>query len=203
MKTVYLKLALPLTLATLLANADQLDFTKNLPLDSKTVAAFNEYSLPTYDIYDHRLSMGTNFLGRHAGVTYARVKPNSTFIEVSSFANTYDFGITTMGGYNFLLSPQDILTPAVGLLYYSANSKTLYPLVALGYEHAFNNVFSLGAEVGRIIYRDFNVSLGIPLTFHFGDQKRWDVRLTPVLSHVESHGSMNIMTINCNLGYRF
>ena len=149
------------------------------------------------------LASGTTFFGRHAGVTYSRVKPDSMFVEVSTFANFCDFGISTMAGYNFLLSPTDILTPAIGLLYYSVSEQQLYPMMALGYEHAFDNVFSIGAELGNIIQRDVNVSLGVPFIFHFGDQKRWDVRLTPVFTHFESHGSSNILRINCNLGYRF
>jgi len=203
MKTC-LKLALPLTLATLLANADQLEFTKNMPLDSKTVAAFNEYALPTYDTYDHKVDVGSWFFSKSAAVTYTRVKPDSTFIGVSGSFTPYSVGIMAMGGYNFLLSPKDILTPAAGLYYNSGIQKKIYPMMGLQYEHAFNNVFSIGADFVTAIKGDFNISVGVPFTFHFGHQKRWEVQLTPWMTHTKKWPvSSNEATLHCSLGYRF
>jgi hypothetical protein len=199
MKRTCFKLALPLTLATLLANAEELSFTKNLPIESKTMMV-NENPLSTYD---NRVNFGPDLFNKAVGVGYARIKADSTYIGIGTYIASYGAAFTAMGGYNFLLSPKGRLTPAAGLVYF-AGTPYIFPLAGLYYEHAFNSVFSVGTEVTTIITGNSNVIVTIPFTLHFGAGKRWEVRLAPSLSHIKhSLTDNNRMNFNVSMGYRF
>jgi hypothetical protein len=193
----YLKLALPMLLATGVANAE-LNFTKHLPMDK---AMMQEHSFSTYD---YRVDFGTNLFNAGAGVSYSHVKPDSKYIGVGTFIGPKAVGLTAIGGYNFLLTPDDILTPAAGMTFYSGKGQKFYPVVAVGYEHAFNDVFSIGADFSSVMNGDFNYTLGVPCTYHFGEQKRWNVRVTPTVIHAQLWFlPVNITTLGVSLGYRF
>jgi len=139
-----------------------------------------------------------------AGVSYTRIKPDSTYIEIATSINPHSVTITAMGGYNFLLSPKDVIRPAAGLAYHAGKIHRIFPVLGVGYEHAFNDTFSLGADAASVINGDFNFAIGTPFTFHFGDLKRWEVRLTPYLVHAETVlFSSNTTALSCSLGYRF
>lgn len=194
MKSIFLKVTLPATLATLLANADQLSFTKNLPLDSKLPTHTESIVAP----YENKVSVG---LG---GLTYQRTKPDAAYFGIGTAIFRKNVLFTALGGYNFLLSEKDMLTPAVGLGYYADNNHLIIPLVGVAYDHAFNDVISLGADVSSSIGKNLVYSVGIPLTIHFGEQKKWEFRVMPALVHNESNVlPSNSIALGLSFGYRF
>ena len=200
MKRTCLKLALPLTLATLLANGEELSFTKNLPIESKAMMV-NENPLSAYD---NRVNFGPDIFNKAAGVGYARIKPDSAYVGIGTYVAPRYAVFTAMGGYNFLLSRKDRLTPSAGLGYYAGKSHHIVPLMGLDYEHAFNSFFSVGADVVSVINGDLNFAVSVPFIFHFGSEKRWEVRLAPCLSHSENWlVSNNRTSLNVSMGYRF
>ncbi|HUD02214.1 MAG TPA: hypothetical protein VMR37_07785 [Rhabdochlamydiaceae bacterium] len=204
MKSTFLKLALPMTLATLLANAEPLNPPKNLQIDSKTMMV-NENST-----FDNRINFGPGGLFNvAAGASYARIKPDSTYIGIATYIDLNRAIVTAMGGYNFLLSEKDKLTPSAGLGCFTGlgrhtGSTRIFPVVGLEYEHAFNSVFSVGTELVTVLvpHNSF-VSLGVPFTFHFGDQKRWEFRLTPLVAAQHLPIFIDTVTFSASLGYRF
>lgn len=201
MKGSYLNFALPMALATLLANAEELNFTKNLPMDSKTMPV-NENLIPTYD---NRINIGPGLINTPGGISYTRIKPDSTYIGITTFATPYDVIITAVGGYNFLLSAKDRLAPTAGFGCWVHKYGRPFPLVGLEYEHTFNSSFSVGADLACVLVRQYsNFALGIPFIFHFGDQKRWEIRVTPCLRHNQYWPfEKNQITLGGSLGYRF
>lgn len=200
MPNKFLKWTLPMTLATLVASAEQLNFNKNLPLDRKEFI----YNEPLSPSYDNRISFGTSLYDLRGGVTYEHIKPSSPYVGIGTFADSKRIGITAMGGYNVKLSEKDTLRPAAGICLFPKNKHTILPIVAVGYEHAFNDVFSLGANAASIVNRDFNITVGVPFTFHLGAEKRWNICLTPYFHHTEiGPFSANRTSVNLAFGYRF
>jgi hypothetical protein len=206
MKSTYLKLALPMALATLLVNAEELNFTKNLPIDSKTMP-INENLIPAYD---NRINVNPGIITYSGGISYARIKPDSTYIGISTVVNPDYIIVTAMGGYNFSLSPKDRLSPAAGLGHYTGfgrfGSSGIFPVVGLEYEHAFNSTFSVGADFASVLIRggDSSFALGVPFTFHFGDEKKWEFRVMPCLRHKQNWPrSDDQIALSGSLGYRF
>jgi hypothetical protein len=104
------------------------------------------------------------------------------------------------GGYNFLLTPKDLLSPFAGFFYYPGRYPHIFAVCGVEYDHAFTDTFSAGVNFSNIISENFNCAIGVPLTVNFGSEKRWEVRLEPVLMHVALWSST---TVNCSLGYRF
>lgn len=193
MKNIFLKLTLPAALATTLMNADQLNFTKNLPIDSKLPVAEN-----TIVNYENRINVALGAL------TYERIKPDAAYVGIGTAFYRKGLIVTATGGYNFLLSEKDIIRPMAGLGFYAKSEHLVFPLVGVGYEHAFNNTFTLGLDVASVVIGDFNYTMGVPLMFHFGEQKKWEFRLTPVLIHNEGRFLSNNTTgLGLSLGYRF
>jgi hypothetical protein len=51
---------------------------------------------------------------------------------------------------------------------------------------------------------NFNYTLGVPCTYHFGEQKRWNIRVTPMVVHAQMWFlPINITTLGVSLDYRF
>ena len=212
MKNAFFKLTFPMTLATLLAHADQLNFTKNIPIESE-IKLVNSNPLP---IYDNKLEIGIGLfgLGFEEGVSYSRIKPDSMYFSFGTALHPRIVSVTAMAGYNFRLSEKDTLTPAAGLSYvpvfrpifiiFGTIDHRVLPILKVGYEHAFNNIFSLGVDFASLISRDFSYTIGVPFTFHFGSEKRWEVQVTPyMIDGIYWMHHKNKITLNCALGYRF
>jgi nitrogen fixation protein len=192
MKNIFL-LTLPITLSTILANADQLEFTKSLPIDSKLPVAEN-----TLINYENRINIGMG------GLTYERIKQDAAYVGIGTTIYRNGVVVIAMGGYNFLLSEKDVIRPVAGLGYYTGEKDLIAPLVGVGYEHAFNNTFTLGANVARVLVGDSNYTVSVPVMFHFGEQKKWEFRLIPMVAH--NGGpliSFNKTGLGLSLGYRF
>jgi hypothetical protein len=194
MKSIFLKLTLPATFATLLASADQLSYTKNLPLDSK-LPSFTDTAVPAYE---NKISIGIG------GLSYQRIKPNAPYVGIWTSIYHKNAFVTALGGYNFLLSEKDILTPAFGFGYYFGNHNAI-PVVGVGYDHTFNDVISLGAEVSSTVGRNLVYTVGIPLTIHFGEQKKWEFRVMPAYLRYGSGllSNNNSLVLGLSFGYRF
>lgn len=189
-----LKWVLPLTLATLIAHADELNFTKNIPPDYKT--KLSEASLPTYD---NRFGFTSNLNHFGGGLFYERIKPESAYIHVGTFGARDTLALAALGGYNFQLSPQDILRPSGGLIF---KKRSISPILAIEYEHSFNPLFSMGATLVSELNDNFTV--GIPCKFHVGSERRWEHTLTPQFGHAQIlFFSINQTSISYSVGYRF
>ena len=150
--------------------------------------------------------------------------------------------IELRGGYNFFYNGRDHFTPFIGggvFKDYTTYSFTTwkwdgrghlnfheshhYRLPVLGYgtmgflyDHEFNSVFTLGANLKGIIgggissqrMRWGSVVVGfdvaLPITFRFGHNRHWDIRLEPF--DIYLHGSENARNYlggRSTLGYRF
>lgn len=207
MKTAYL--ALSLIFATVAAGAEELNFTQNLPIDCKTKLE-NINPLPSYD---HKMNVGLGLFGIENGISYSRVKPASAYFGVGTSFRPLAGSLTVMGGYNFRLSQKDSLTAAAGVVYepryrpiflvFGMVDHRLSPALGIGYEHAFNNVFSLGVDVASIIDRYYYYTIGVPCIFHLGATKRWDIRLIPSIHGDRWDFYYRFLQVSGSIGYRF
>jgi len=207
MKTAYL--ALSLTLATLAVGAEELNFTQNLPIECNGMIE-NETPMPSYD---HKMDIGLGLFGIENGISYSRIKPASAYFGVGTSIRPLAGSLTVMGGYNFRLSQKDTLTAAVGVSYvpryrpiflvFGMVDHRLFPVAGVGYEHAFNNVFSLGVDFASIIDRYYSYGVGVPFIFHFGATKKWDIRLIPSINGDRWGLYHHFRQLNGSIGYRF
>lgn len=195
---LYLKLILPITLATTVVSAEPLNYEKNLPLDKQKAL---ETSFTTYD---NRIRLYANPFIKGAALTYERLKPESAYIGLGTSIYSGPTAIMAKGGYNFLLTPNDLLSPFAGFIYYPGRYHNIFAAWGVEYDHAFTGSFSVGVNFSNIVSENFNCAIGVPFTVNFGPEKRWEVRLEPVLMHV-TLWSLPIYstTVNCSLGYRF
>lgn len=131
-------------------------------------------------------------------------------------------------GYNFLLNEEDRFTPVIGLGYFQNRGlggcrdskhhedKQGLWYITLGalYEHQFNNVFDLGVNLkgllghctGKKRWGDpvWGFDLSLPLTFHFGERRNWDIRLEPF--YIQMFGPRKTHDFaggRSSFGYRF
>ena len=160
-----------------------------------------------FPIHEHRVGFAPTFDQFGAGIGYEHVKPDSFYLAVSSafvkHANMSIFG----AGYNFALTPNDKLTPSfgVGVLYIKGLKNLEYlPIVNLEYSHRFNDRLSVGAFIGSVPKYNFNITVGMPLTVHFGADRDWDVKLTPSYSRSEdAYFTAIIISLAYSLGKSF
>jgi hypothetical protein len=195
---LYLKLILPITLATIVANAEPLNYQKTLPLD-KQIAIETPFTA-----YDNRIRLYANPYNKGGALIYERLKPESAYIGFGTSIYYGLTGISATGGYNFLLTPNDLLTPFAGFIYYPGRYNNIFAAWGVEYDHAFTDTFSAGVNFSNIVSENFNYAIGVPFTVNFGPEKRWEVQIEPVLRHA-TLWSLPIYstTVNCSLGYRF
>ena len=133
-------------------------------------------------------------------------------------------------GYNFLFNRKDHLTPFMGAGYvedfyfhHHAHHVRLHrkPGIAYGalgflYTHEFTSVFNLGLNAKVVVgapvsKKHFNwgspvigTQLAVPITFRFGHQRHWDLRLEPFNLYLHgSKASQDYSGCITTLGYRF
>lgn len=92
----------------------------------------------------------------------------------------------------------------------------VYGVFGLLYDHEFNSIFNLGIHFKGLIggsaghhHRNWGSTVGgidvsLPITFRFGYQRHWDVRLEPFYIYLNgSHISRNYFGGRSTVGYRF
>src|SRR5581483_1865487 len=130
-------------------------------------------------------------------------------------------------GYNFFWNGRDHFTPLAGVGYLQQFHRTdgkirhdkpgiVYGTFGFLYDHEFTKTFNLGVNLkgllgGPVSENRFEwgnpvagIDISLPITFRFGYQRRWDIRLEPF--DIYLHGSKN----SCNyfggrstVGFRF
>ncbi len=203
MKQLCLKLILPMTALTLFAHADDQIPSINMPLDNKIMMMDKEQQT----FYDNRVSFCFGHFYAHTdmgGVVYERLKPDSMYVGIATAVYSKTVGISAVGGYNFLLTPKDRLTPVAGLSYVTGHGHDLFPVLGLHYEREINNVFRVGANFTTLIASDFVYTIGVPLTFAIDSQKRWELQMQPYVVHADSWLFRFTSTgIQGSIAYRF
>lgn len=202
MRLIDLKILIPMTLATLLTTAHPSSFAQTHSTDPQIIITENSF----FPKYDNRIKFNINQSHlTSAGLSYERLKLQSIYFGVEAAAFKQGVGVEAFGGYNFLLSPRDRMTPIGGLSYCKLKeSDCLYLTTGVFYEHAFTDKFRLGANFKAFISGDLGFSLGIPCTFQMGEQKRWEFEVQPYGVHVENWlFSHNSIGIQASTSYRF
>lgn len=196
MKTAILKALVPMTLLTLTAFADQGSLPMNIPVDTK----INEID---QNNYDNRLKFAFGYSDfRMGGVGYERLKTESAYFGISVAAFSKVAAIEALGGYNFQLSSQDRLTPIGGVSYF--HDAGVCPLIGVLYDHKVNQSFRVGASFKSFFIADGAYSVGVPLTFCFGDHGRWELELQPYAVHLNTWLFRHTSTgLQGSLAYRF
>ncbi|MGH2612342.1 MAG: hypothetical protein ACRDFB_04765 [Rhabdochlamydiaceae bacterium] len=220
-----LKIALTLAFLPIFIHADgelALHDTNNMTQAEQSATPFIEYH--------NRMAVFDPF---HQ--VYERIKPNALYTGVEAWVSGA-FGSQVGSilaeaefrmGYNFFYQGRDHLTPFVGAGIISAtwghtHRKYIdFPAVAYGtlgilYDHEFNSVVNLGANLKGMIGGDVSkkrhnwhgpivgFDASIPLTFRFGHKRHWDYRIEPFdICFYADHEAVNYFGFRNTLGYRF
>lgn len=207
MKSIYLKMMMPMMMTTLFATVHASSSTQTDPVNPQRTTEEN-----LFPKYDNRIKLGVSqFYGNSATLSYERLKVQSMYfgVEVAAYHHDRLGFISALGGYNFLLSPKDRMTPVAGLGYYKAKHfDYLYPIVGMLYEHAFTDTIRLGANLkanfSALVSGESKFYLGVPFTTQIGEKKKWELEVQPYTFHSKgwrvSHDSIGIQT---SIGYRF
>lgn len=192
---------LPMTALTLFASADDAIPSLQMPLDNKIMMLDKEKP----SSYDNRVSFCFgHFYGSGGGIAYERLKPDSLYVGITTAVYYWTVGIDVVGGYNFLLSPKDRLTPVAGLTYIGGIGHDVLPVLGLLYDHEINSVFRVGANFRTLIASDFIYTLGVPLTVTMDPQKRWEFQVQPYVVHSETlFFRLTSTGVQGSIAYRF
>lgn len=175
--------------------------------------------------YGNRLNFYFTRLG------YEHIKPTSIYVALEGWYLPYIssgkklksalFQGEARIGYNFLPSPNNRLTPCIGVGYFrdlKNNQKQTIGFSSLGlrYEHQFNRLFHLGLNteglLGYSIDKEnrpwgnpiWGFDVGLPLTFCFTKKRNWDFRFEPFVTYFYGKNATYAFGgTRCSFGYRF
>lgn len=202
-------------------------YLKLLPfLFSIPLFADAEQQQPKVTQYNNRFVV---FLPFHQA--YERIKPSAMYAGAEAFVvgsnkNQLLLNSELRFGYNFLFNRKDHLTPFAGGGYfdvftYKDHHLRHKPGIAYGtlgilYDHEFNTIFTLGVNAKLLIGAPVNhkhfdwgssvigSQVGIPITFRFGRDRHWDLRLEPFNLHLKgTKATRDYAGSITTIGYRF
>ncbi|MBS0652440.1 MAG: hypothetical protein JSR39_02810 [Verrucomicrobia bacterium] len=209
MKIKYLKLIPFLISMPLLAQADTSEATQFVQYNNRAVMF-----IPFHQCYE-RIKNDAFYVGAEAFL-------------VGSDKNHVLLNTELRMGYNFFFNQRDHLTPFAGAGYVEDFHVRHHPLqlhhrpgIAYGtagflYTHEFTSIFNLGLNAkilmgSPVSKKHFNwgsyvigTQVGVPITFRFGRDRHWDLRLEPFNLYLHgSKASKDYSGCITTLGYRF
>lgn len=159
-----------------------------------------EVKVEVMPTYEHRINFDLLRVG------YEHIKPDAVYAATECWyllRSTSDGPRLGLGeaearvGYNISLNPSNMLTPFIGGGYFRSfepdkKQELVYPALGLRYNHMFGSVFELGLNLeGMMGYSlkeykypswgnpTWGLDVGLPFTWKFTQNKRWDIRLEP------------------------
>lgn len=219
MKNLFLKAILPvLAMAASLSATPEKDVRSMAPQYNHRMAVFHpahvsyEYSKPA-DFYVHaklyaacakKAEQTVNLVSGEAMVGWNLDVASGTFVRpvvgvtwVREYSDTYATDFGTYRYYHAVRTMPDLLHGAVGVMA----------------EHAFNDIFSVGASaklllggpVGKKLSMDRDFIYGgefaLPVTIRFGATSHWDLRLEPFF--VVRNDTVKYLSHRSAIAYRF
>ena len=179
---------------------------------------------PTHILYE-RIRPNALYVGVEYYETYVDIESEKRIIKRNTHFSEFEYRM----GYHFLLNGRDHLIPILGVGFFNSEKYdkwfhnphhgvplTGYVTGGFMYNHEFNSIFNLGVNfkpfvgyadsnenfIGKQAIGGFDISL--PITFRFGSNRHWDLRLEPFSVFMFSSDSwINAIGQRSTLGYRF
>lgn len=186
----------------------------------------------TVPVYAHRLNFYLTRLG------YEHIKPESYYLalegwELFSLNDSFRFKPSLLqaearGGYNFLPTASDHLTPFLGVGYFKGykfkrgkrhdfKQDIVFSSMGLRYEHEFSRLFTLGLNTEIMLGHSLNnkqrswgsnpfwgADVSVPFTWRFTKARNWDFRFEPFFTGWFGKNQETLFYgARSSIGYRF